>query len=367
MDQGRSSIEDQGRPVNGASPHPGPGEGRRSQAVAGKRPRVYVIGTGGSISCIGESRTDLVDYNYADKHLSIEEMLARIPEARERAEIRAEQFLNVYGGDVTPGQWLELARRIDSIFREDPQAAGVVVTHGTSTLEETAYFLNLTVKTGRPVVVTGAMRPPTAISTDADMNLYDAIRVAAAAEACGKGVLVVLDNHILAARDAVKTSTSRLETFKSNELGVLGYADSDGEVVFYRAPVRRHTTNSEFDAGRLNSLARVDLAYAYSGVDGTAIEAFVRNSAQAIIGVGLGSGSAPRAFLQALEAAREQGVAVVVASQSFNGRVMAKRAFTSRGFAVADNLAAKKARIVLMLALASPRSRDDIQRMMLTY
>ena len=337
------------------------------QAVHGARPRVYVIGTGGSISCVGESRVDLIDYNYADRHLSIEEMLARIPEARERAEVRAEQFLNVYGGDVTPDQWLALARRIDRIFQEDPDAAGAVVTHGTSTLEETAYFLNLTVKTGRPVVVTGAMRPPTAISTDADMNLYDAIRVAASEEACGKGVLVVLNNQILAARDAVKTSTSRLETFKANELGVLGYADSDGGIVFYRAPVRRHTTATEFRADRLEALARVDLAYAYSGVDGTAIEAFVTSGARAIVGVGLGSGSAPRAFLQALEAACERGVAVVMASQSFNGRVMGKRAFVSRGFAVADNLAAKKARIVLMLALAEARSRDDIQRMLLTY
>jgi L-asparaginase len=333
----------------------------------GQLPRVYVIGTGGSISCVGESRIDLIDYNYADRHLSIDQMLARIPEARERAEIRAEQFLNVYGGDVTPGQWLTLARRIDSIFREDPKAAGVVVTHGTSTLEETAYFLNLTVKSERPVVVTGAMRPPTAMSTDADMNLYDAIRVAACEDARGKGVLVVLDNHILAARDAMKTSTSRLETFQSTELGVLGYADSDGAVVFYRAPLRIHTTKTEFDAHRQETLARVDLAYAYSGADGAAIEAFVKSGARAIVGVGLGSGSAPRVFLQALEAAREQGVAVVVASQSFNGRVMAKRAFTSRGFAVADNLPAKKARIVLMLALTEPRTNADIQRMMLTY
>ena len=329
--------------------------------------RVYLIGTGGSISCIGDSRVDLLDYNYADVHLTIDEMVARIPEARTRIEIRAEQFLNVYGGDVTPPQWLALARRINAIFRDDPAAAGVVVTHGTSTLEETAYFLNLTVKSECPVVVTGAMRPPTAMSTDADMNLYDALRVAASEAARGKGVLVVLNNQILAARDAVKTSTSRLETFKSNALGVLGYADSDGQVVFYRAPLRAHTTQTEFDPDRLDALARVDLALAYSGADGVAIDALVQSGARGIVGVGLGSGSAPRAFLQALERACEREVSVVVASQSFNGRVMAKRAFVERGFAVADNLAAKKARIVLMLALATPRSRDEIQRMMLTY
>lgn len=348
---------------------PQPGRASAPDAVRApdSRPRVYLIGTGGSISCIGGSRVDLVDYNYADRHLSIEEMVARVPEAGERADIRAEQFLNVYGGDVTPAQWLALAQRVNRILREDPAAAGVVVTHGTSTLEETAYFLNLTVKSAKPVVVTGAMRPPTAMSTDADMNLYDAVRVAACPQAAGKGVLVVLNNQILAARDAVKTSTSRLETFKSNELGVLGYADSDGGVVFYRSPERAHTLDTEFDPDRLESLARVDIAYAYSGVDGTAVDALVSAGARGIVGAGLGSGSAPRAFLNALEAACRKGVTVVIGSQAFNGRVMAKRAFLERGFAVADNLAPKKVRILLMLALTSARTTDDIQRMTLKY
>lgn len=332
-----------------------------------ERPRVYVIGTGGSISCVGDSRTDLIDYNYADRHFSIEDMVGRIPEAAAVADIRAEQFLNVYGGDVSPAKWLGLARRVNRIFREDPAASGVVVTHGTSTLEETAYFLNLTVKSAKPVVVTGAMRPPTAISTDADMNLYDAIRVAAYPDAAGKGVLVVLNNEILAARDAVKTSTSRLETFKSNELGFLGYADSDGGVVFYRSPVRAHTVATEFDTDAFDELQRVDIAYAYSGVDGVAVEAFVKAGATGLVGVGLGSGSAPRAFLDALEAARKQGVVVVIASQSFNGRVMARRGFIERGFVVADNLAPKKARILLMLALGGTRRPEDVQRMILTY
>lgn len=354
MEQGRPRFKAQGQSVSVAP-------------AAGGRPRVYVIGTGGSISCIGDTRVDLIDYNYADRHLSIDDMLARIPEAAAHADIRAEQFLNVYGGDVSPAQWLTLAQRINGIFREDPAAAGVVVTHGTSTLEETAYFLNLTVKSAKPVVVTGAMRPPTAISTDADMNLYDAVRVAAYPEAAGKGVLVVLNNQILAARDAVKTSSSRLETFKSNELGVLGYADSDGAVVFYREPVRAHTAASEFDVDGLATLARVDIAHAYSGVDGVAVDALVKAGARGIVGAGLGSGSAPRAFLSALEAARRQGVIVVMGSQAFNGRVMAKRAFTARGFAVADNLAPRKVRILLMVALAAARTPDEIQRMILTY
>lgn len=331
------------------------------------RPRVYLIGTGGSISSVGASRTDLINYNYADQHLSIEEMLARIPEVAQLAEVRTEQFLNVYGGDVSPSSWLDLARRINRIFREDAAATGVVVTHGTSTLEETAYFLNLTVKSMKPVVVTGAMRPPTAMSSDADMNLYDAIRVAAHPDAACKGVLVVLNNEILASRDAVKTSTSRLETFKSNELGFLGYADSDGGVAFYRSPLRLHTMDSEFDPEVMSELPRVDIVHAYSGVDGVGVAAAVSAGATGVVGVGLGSGSAPRAFLDALEAACKQGIVVVIASQSFNGRVMAKRGFTERGFVVADNLAPKKARILLMLALCATRLPQDVQRMILTY
>ena len=331
------------------------------------KPRVYVIGTGGSISCVGDSRLDLINYNYADRHLTIEEMLARIPEAGEFAEIRAEQFLNVYGGDVAPSQWLALARRINQIFRDDSSAAGVVVTHGTSTLEETAYFLNLTVKSSKPVVITGAMRPPTGLGTDADINLFDAIRVAACPEAVGKGALVVLNNEIQAARDAVKTSTSRVETFKSGELGFLGYADADGKVVFYRASARAHTAATEFDVDQITALPRVDIAYAYSGVDGVAVRALVEAGCAGIVGAGLGSGSAPRAFLDALRAARDRGISVVMASQSGNGRVMAKRAFVERGFAVADNSPPKKARILLMLALARTRDASEVQRMILTY
>lgn len=331
------------------------------------KPRIYVIGTGGSISCVGESRLDLLNYNYADKHLTIDEMVARIPEAREIADIRAEQFLNVYGGDVAPAQWLELARRIDQIFRDDAEAAGVVVTHGTSTLEETAYFLNLTVRSSKPVVITGAMRPPTGLSTDADINLYDAIRVAACPDAAGKGALVVLNNEIQAARDVTKTNTSRVETFKSGELGFLGYADADGKVVFLRTSTRAHSAASEFAVDKIPALPRVDIAYAYSGVDGVAVKALVHARCSGIVSAGLGSGSAPRAFLDALGDARDRGVCIVIASQAGNGRVMAKRSFTEKGFLVADNLAPKKARILLMLALAQTRDHAEIQRMLLEY
>lgn len=328
---------------------------------------VHVIGTGGSISCVGESRTDFIDYGYADRHYTIEEMVARVPEGKSLATLRCEQFANVYGGELSPPRWLALARRVNAIFREAPDTDGIAITHGTSSLEETAYFLNLTVKSEKPVVVTGAMRPMTALSNDAEINLLDAVRVAANPAAANRGVLVVLNNQIQAARDVTKSSTSRLDTFKSVDLGFLGYADSDGEVVFYRNPTRRHTLQSEFDVGAIDALPRVDIAYAYSGVDGAAVQAFAEAGCEGLVAAGLGSGGAPRAFLDALENAVKSGVPVVVASQAGSGRVMARKTLIQRGLIVADNLLPRKARILLMLALTRTRESGEIQRMMKTY
>jgi len=337
-------------------------------ATAGRaRPLVYVIGTGGSISNVGESRTDFIDYGYAGKHYTINEMLRRVPEIGAFADVRAEQFLNVGSGDVSPDQWAGLARRVNAIFREDPAATGIAITHGTATLEDTAYFLNLTVKSGKPVVFTGAMRPMTALSNDGEFNLLDCVRVAASPAAAGRGVLVVLNNQIQAAREVTKTSTSRLETFRSSDLGLLGYADSDGEVVFYRSPARTHTEQSEFDIGKVRKLPRVDIALAYPGADGTAVSALARAGCAGMVAAGLGSGGAPRAFLDALGEVAHSGVPVVIASQAGSGRVMARRVFTERGFVVADNLLPRKARILLMLALTRTREPAEIQRMMRTY
>jgi L-asparaginase len=335
--------------------------------TSGSKPRVYVIGTGGSISFVGDYRTDYVNYSYRNQHLTIQEMLDRVPEVNNFAEVVAEQLINVGSTDVQPFHWLKLARRINQIFREDAQAAGVAVTHGTATLEETAYFLNLTVRSHQPVVVTGAMRPPTGLGTDADVNLLDCVRVAAAPQSAGRGVLTVLNNEIQAARDVTKTNSYRLETFRSNELGILGYADSDEEVVFYRTPTRAHTRDSEFDVEGISQLPRVDIAYAYAGADDLVIQALVNAGVPGIVAAGLGSGGSSPAFMKGLRNAQEQGVKVVIATHTGNGRVVRNRRFTEDGYIVADNLYPKKARILLMLALTATQDSDEIQRMMLTY
>jgi len=335
--------------------------------MEGQQRRVYVIGTGGSISCIGQHRTDYINYNYADKHFTIDEMLARVPETKEFSETRGEQFSNVHGGEVSPTRWADLARRINAIFRDDPEAAGVAITHGTSTLEETAYFLNLTVKSKQPVVLTGAMRPMTALSNDAELNVLNCVRVAANPASSDRGVLVVLNNEIQAARDVTKGSTSRVEAFKTNDLGFVGYADSDGQVVFYRRPEKAHTHMTEFDVETIGELPRVDIALAYSGSDGVAVKAFVQAGCAGLVAAGLGSGAGPRPFLDALTEVVRSGIPVVVASQAGSGRVMARRGMIERGFILADNLLPKKARILLTLALTRTRDAREIQRMMVTY
>ena len=331
------------------------------------KPRVYVIGTGGSISFIGSYRTDYVNYSYDNKHYTVQELLDRVPEVQTFADLRVEQYMNVGSTDVGPSHWIGLANRINQIFREDPQAAGVAITHGTATMEETAYFLNLTVKSHKPVVITGAMRPPTGLGTDADVNIIDCVRVAAAPQSAGRGVLAVMNNEIQAARDVTKTNSSRLETFRSNELGFLGYADSDEQAVFYRNPTKAHTLDTEFDVEGLEELPKVDIAYAYAGADGLVVQALADGGVAGIVSAGLGSGGAPPAFMSALQAAVQRGIPVVISTQTGNGRVMRTRRFEETGYIVADNLAPKKARILLMLALTKTDDTKEIQRMMSTY
>lgn len=335
-------------------------------AAAGK-PRVYVVGTGGTISRIGRSRTDYINYAYKTDNYTINDLLARIPEVHELAEVRAEQISNTSSNDLGPANWLALAHRINQLFQDDPAAAGVAITHGTSTLEETSYFLNLAVKSRKAVVVTGAMRPPTAISSDSDLNLVDCVRTAASPHAHGKGVLVVMNNEIHAARDVSKTDGLRVQTMRSRPFGILGYSDSDGQVVFYRQPVRAHTADSEFNVAALTKLPRVEIVTAYAGADGFVIDALVNAGVSGIVAAGLGSGSSPSAYMLALDQAVKRGVKVMLATQVGSGRVVLQKRFLDGGYIVADNLSPKKARILLMLALSMTGDAAEIQRMAFTY
>jgi L-asparaginase len=330
-------------------------------------PRVRIIATGGSIAGVGPHRLDYILYPELGKHISIEESLARVPEIRQIADVQAENLVSVGSTSLGPREWLAMAKRINQVFREDAGVSGVAMTHGTATLEETAYFLHLTVKSSKPTVITGAMRPPTALGTDADINLLDAVRVAASPDAGGKGVLTVLNNEIQCARDVVKSSTFRVETFKPNELGFLGYADSEGKVVFYRAPTRKHTTRTPFDVDGLESLPRVDIVYAYAGSDGMLVEAVRRNRSDGLVLAGFGGGTYPPAVLEAGAQAVKDGVLVVLASRATAGRVIMTPQKERLGFIVSDDLLPQKARLLMMLALTVTRDRKEIQQMFYEY
>jgi len=331
------------------------------------KPRVALIGTGGTISSIGRGSLDLWEYMDTSRKAEPDELLARFPEAAEAAEIVSVRFRAVGSTAIGPAEWIALDAAVhDAVAREAP-LDGVVITHGTATLEETAYFLNLAIRVDLTVVIVGAQRPASGLSSDAGMNLVGAVRVAAAPEARGLGVLVVLNDEIQAAREVTKTSTLRLETFRSADVGMLGYADPDGRVAIYRRPARRHAPGTEFDvSGRLD-LPRVDIAYSYADADRTAIDAFVAAGARGIVSASLAPGMTTAVEQTALVEARRRGVLVVLSSRAGSGRVLPRAVLRERGFVVADNLLPQKARILAMLALTRSEDPVEVQRMFDQY
>ena len=339
-----------------------------AQEAPAALPVVWVLATGGTISGGGASSTSLTEYRAGA--FTGAELVAALPDLARHATIRVEQVANVGSPNITFDDWLALAGRIDAIFRDDPEAAGVVITHGTNTLEETAYFLNLTVRHDRPVVLVGAQRPATAISADGPLNLLNAVRAAASPEARGKGVLVVLNDEINAARDVTKTSTYRLETFRTPDLGFLGYVDGD-RVAFYREPTRRHTARSEFDLTGVTAFPRVDIVYSYVEPNPVLIEALIEDGVDGIVLAGTGAGIVSRRERAALGRVTELPVGarpiIVRSNRTGSGRVVPLPAYDELGMVAGDTLNPQKARILLMLALTKTRSVDEIRRMFREY
>ncbi len=331
-------------------------------------PLVWVFSTGGTIAGQGTSSTDLS--NYKSGSLLGEDLVTAVPEIKKVANVKVEQIVNLNSSDITIGNWITLANRINSVFANDPKVAGVVVTHGTNTLEETAYFLNLTVKYDRPVVLVGSMRPATAISADGPLNLLNAIRTAASPEARGKGALIVMNEEINGARDVTKTNTYRVETFRAPELGYLGYVDDD-KISFYRTSTKRHTVNSEFDVSGLTELPKVDIVYSYIQPNPAIIQALVASGDKGIVFAGTGAGSISSfekaALKQVLSLPAESRPILVRSSRVGNGRVIAREEFDVLGMIPADTLNAQKARILLMLALTKTRDSNQIKRMFADY
>ena len=328
-------------------------------------PRIAIIGTGGTISSLGASSLDVLDYPDFGQKLSCEKLLERFPEVRLVADPLPITLRQVGSTDIGPKDWIELRALIHRIAREEPEVAGFVIPHGTATIEETAFFLNLTLATTQPVVLVGAQRPASALGTDAGMNLVSALRVAGSAEARGKGVLVVLNDEIHPARDVVKTSTYRLQTFRSVDFGALGHVDGDG-VHFFRAPLRAHMPDTPYAALDLTTLPRVDIIYSYAGADGALVDAAVAAGARGLVSAGFAPGSPTPEQRAAFERAAKSAVVVVQCSRA-SGRVAPRRRLRETGIVAGEDFTPQKARILLMLALLTTTEIAGIQQAFQTY
>jgi L-asparaginase len=330
-------------------------------------PRVALIITGGTIDSLGKDRLDLAWYIEAGKRLDTGELLAQLPELKSIAEVAEIPFRRLPSHALVDRDWLDMVRTIHAIFDED-KAEGVVITHGTNTIEETAYFLNLTVKAQRPVVIVGSMRPASALSADGFLNLVNAVKVAGDPNSRGRGCLLVMNDTIYSGRDVTKTATYRVQAFQGRDVGPLGYADADGKIVYYHQTAKKHTMDTEFDVLSLQSLPRVDVVVSYVGADGKMIEAAATAGARGIVSAGTGAGRPTPAEDAAFDRVyKENGVIMCLCSRVGSGRVVRSPGLAKRGFVAGDNLQPWKARALLALALTKTNNADEIQRMFDTY
>jgi L-asparaginase len=317
--------------------------------AAQELPRVHVIATGGTIA----SRPG------ADQ-LTGQALVEAVPELAEVAQIEVEEFSRVGSSSITPDHWLRLSQRIAELFSTEPDLAGIVVTHGTDTMEETAYFLHLTVKDRRPVVVTGSMRSATAVSADGPANFLAAVRVAADPASVERGGLVVLNDEIHSARDVRKTDNNRLDTFVSSEWGALGIVDLDG-VHFRRRIVTRHGGSALPSIAGVESLPNVPIVADFAGNDASVLKSWADAGVPGVVVQAFGGGRASPAMRRAIAEIASSGVPVVLASRVPEGRVMGSAAQIAAGVVAAGDLPPHKARVLLMLMLLRTRDAREIQ------
>ena len=322
-------------------------------AAGQERPRVIVFTTGGTIASLPEGS------------LPGNELVGAVPEVLEYAEVVVEELYRIGSSQMTPDHWIILAKRINEAYEADPNLAGVVVTHGTDTIEETAYFLHLTVNDARPVVMVGSMRTPDAVSADGPANLINAVRVAVSEDSYGRGVLVVLNEDIASARDVVKTHNQRVQAFSSPGYGFLGVVDPD-RIVYYRDVVRPHTTQADFDLTAFKSLPRVPLVFDYTGADGSMVTSAAALNPGGVVVGSFAGGRMSGPTRSAIEDVVGEGLPVVVASKVLGGRIVGSPAATVGALQVSD-LPPHKARILLMLALTKTQDPTELQAILDRY
>ncbi|EOH1964702.1 type II asparaginase [Campylobacter jejuni] len=325
--------------------------------------RIAILGTGGTIA--GFIDSTIATTGYTAGAIDIDVLIKAVPQIRDLADISWEQIANIDSSNMCDEIWLRLAKKIAKLFAEGID--GVVITHGTDTMEETAYFLNLTIKSDKPVVLVGAMRPSTAISADGPKNLYNAVALAANKEAKNKGVMVAINDKILSARGVVKTHSLNVDAFSSPDFGDLGYI-VDGKVFFYNNVTKAHTKNAPFDVSKLTSLPKVDILYSYSNDgSGVAAKALFEHGTKGIVVAGSGAGSIHKNQKDVLKELLKKGLKVVVSSRVVAGCVAVSDSDEKLGFISAEDLNPQKARVLLILALTKTSDPKKIQEYFLKY
>lgn len=328
------------------------------------KPNVVILATGGTIAGAAATGTQA---GYTSGAVTIDAMLAAVPGIKDMANIKGEQISNVGSQDISFDIMLKLAKRINELLPNN-DVDGIVVTHGTDTMEETAFFLNLVVKSDKPVVMVGSMRPSTAVSADGPLNLYNAVGVAIDPKARGRGVMVMMNDWIHGAHSLTKTSTTAIQTFMSPLRGLVGIS-SYGKNDFYNTPYWKHTTGSEFNIANVAKLPRVDIVFACADMSPDLIDASVANGAKGIVIAGVGNGNMNKASLDAAARAAKKGVIVVRSSRVATGTVGRNVEVNDDelGFVASDELNPQKARILLSLALLKSRATAEIQNLFFSY
>jgi glutamin-(asparagin-)ase len=328
------------------------------------KPHVVVLATGGTIAGAGASAANSA--TYAAAKVPVDKLLAGLPELANVAKVSGEQVFQIASESFTNEHLLRLGQRVSALSKQ-ADVDGIVITHGTDTLEETAYFLNLTVRTAKPIVVVGSMRPGTALSADGALNLYDAVTVAASKDAAGKGVLVTMNDEIQSGRDVHKHINIKTEAFKS-QWGPLGMV-VEGKNYWFRAPVKRHTTQSEFNIDDIKALPAVDIVYGYGNMNTTGIEAYGKAGVKALIHAGTGNGSVAAQAVESLKALRASGVQIIRSARVPDGFVLrnAEQPDDKYDWVVAHDLRPQKARILAMVALTKTQDSKELQRIFWEY
>lgn len=328
------------------------------------KPTIYILATGGTIAGGGDNA---LSGDYKSGTVTVDKLIAAVPQINEIANIKGEQISNIGSQDMNDAIWLKLSKRVNELLKNS-DVDGVVITHGTDTMEATSYFLSLTLKSQKPVVFVGSMRSGTSLSADGPLNIYNAVNVAISKASMNKGVLVAMNDEIHAAREVTKTNTTNVATFKSPNSGKIGSVNY-GIVDYLLAPARKHTINSEFDVSKLDKLPKVDIIYAYSNDNADFVNLAVKNGAKGIILAGMGNGNPSTGVEEALANAVKKGVVVVRSSRVGSGSTSVGAEVDDKkfGFVTADSLNPQKSRVLLMLGLTKTNDISKIQDMFKTY